>query len=134
MAPLRQKSAGLDAKMPWEGARWRVMLDGVTQANKYCLVVVVLDDLLLEAEEGVGSLAVHQGHVDAEDAEQGVCTVLQPCGFPSRRPAHALGDGVGVWGAASLESLGRDAGDAADLGEDGRVLQGADLYPIQFHV
>lgn len=51
-------------------------------------VVRLLGNLVLESEKSVEALAVHDSHIDIEDAEETICSVFHPRRLAGRDPRH----------------------------------------------
>lgn len=110
------------------GGRQQAEVGDLAAPGEDALVVGLLDDLLLQAQEGLLALAVEQGHVDVEDAQQAVRHVLDAAALARRRPGHALRDARRRQGPVVEEALEADARRGGDV--DGQLLLLADEAPL----
>src|SRR5690348_9189646 len=84
-------------------------------------IVTLANNLLLQTPERSQAFSVDHGHVDVEDAEQGVGDILGPSCFAVRRPGHADSYAHLVEAELSLEYRAQNAGYARKLGDETRL-------------
>lgn len=82
---------GKDADQFMRLGRVRIaIVSPIFRPRKEASVSGRLDELFLESVESVAALAVKEGHVNAEETEKAVGSVLDPCCFSPGSPRHAL--------------------------------------------
>ena len=90
---LTRESPNIGFELRRVGVGGMGRLEGVEEGvspSEEALVRDPLENLLLQADEGMSSLSIQSRHVDVEDTEERVRAVLGPLRLPPGRPRHAL--------------------------------------------